>query len=407
MVVRACGWLIALGLSPVVLAGDWPAWRGPHGNGVSPEKNLPVHWDAANGQNIRWKVPVPGPGNSSPIVWRDRIFLTSMLDDAGTRAILCFRRQDGQPLWQAINPSKAQAKLTGDGAKAGQAAPTPVTDGTHVYAFFGPAGVLCVDFDGKVVWHHDAGPLDHIWGIAASAVLWRDLVIINGDNHGPSFLLALDKKTGQVVWKTPRLAGGGWSTPLVIANGDRDELIVSGPQRVTAYDPGTGKELWYCEGLGDIICSTPVAGHGLVYVPTGSNGPTLAIKPGGQGNVTSTHVAWKSRRGAPYVSSPVLYGENLYMVNNGGLLTCLDARTGKQVYVERLAGSFAAAPVAADDKLYLVNEDGDTHVIKAGAAFALLATNRLGEPCLASPAIAGGEIVIRTEKQLVCIMNKE
>jgi outer membrane protein assembly factor BamB len=402
--------LAYLGLHPA-RAGDWPGWRGPRGDGVSPAKAVPVRWEAAakdgTPHNIRWQVPMPGKGNSSPVVWRDRIFLTALLDEGGTRAVLCFRRHDGKLLWQALNPSKTKEKLSGDGTKAGHAAPTPVTDGTHAYAFFGPAGVLCVDLEGNVVWHHDAGLLDHAWGVAASPVLWRDLVIINCDNAGPAFLLALSKMTGQVVWKTPRPGGGGWSTPLLVAVDGREELVVSGPRRVSAYDPQTGKELWYCEGLDDVICPTPVAGHGLVFVPTRSNGPTLAIRPGGQGDVTGTRVAWKSRRGAPYVSSPVLYGEYLYMVNHGGLLTCLEARTGKQVYVERLNGVVSASPVAADGRLYIVNEEGDTYVVRAGPAFELLATNRLGEPCLASPGITDGEIILRSEKHLFCIGEKK
>ncbi len=397
-------------------AGDWPGWRGPLGNGISEDKGFPVHWSAADAegkplpvekwQNIRWKVAVPGKGNSSPIVWKDRLFLTTTLDDEGTRAILCFRRTNGDLLWKATNPSKAREKLSGDGLKAGFASPTPITDGERVYAFFGPAGVLCVDFDGKQVWHEDLGALDHVWGTAASPVLWKDLLILNGDNDGPAFLFGLSKKTGQVIWKTKRPSGGGWSTPLVVRAGDREELVVSGAKRVTAYDPESGKELWHCQGLGDIICPTPVAGHGLIFVPTGSNGPMFAVKPGGTGDVTATHLAWQSRRGAPYVPSPILVGDYLYLVNNGGLMSCYEARMGKQLYQERLAGSFSSSFVAAGDKLYIVNEEGEGFVIAAGPEFKVLATNRLGEPCLASPALADGSIILRTDKSLFCIAEK-
>jgi outer membrane protein assembly factor BamB len=401
--------LVAIALAAWSLpcpAENWPRWRGPDGNAVSGEAPLPVHWSTT--RNIRWKATVPGDGFSSPVVWDDRIFLASALDHGGRRLVQCLDRAGGKLLWSRELADKNPERTS---AMTGHAASTPATDGRRVVAFFGNAGAVCYDRDGERLWQRDLGEFDTELGLASSPVVYRSRVLLVCDHDGDrftsfdSFLVALDLETGKECWRVERRGlGRSWSTPVLVpGRGDHQELIVCGQDQVRGYDPETGKELWRCGGLTAWVAPSPVFGHGLVFAASGKSGPVLAVRPGGSGDVTKTHVAWQHAGAGPYVCSPLLYGDYLYVHDERGTLACYDARTGEQQYRERLDGKFTASAVAGDGKLYLTNEDGTTFVVRAGPKFAVLATNALDEYTLASPAVSGKELLLRTEHHLYCI----
>ncbi len=390
-------------------AGNWPGWRGTNGSGVSEEKGFPIAWSSEQG--VMWKTELAGSGNSSPVVWGDRVFLTTAEDGGARRSVLCFDRANGHQLWKCSAPSDARE---GTHAKNGFASATPALDGQRAYAFFGSAGVIAADFSGRLVWHRDLGPFLSDWGIAGSPLVYRNLVVINGDQDGPSaegpsrsFLIALDRDTGETVWRTERPdQPRSWSSPVLVTpeGSERPELVLNGGNTVRAYDPETGAELWRCAGMTEWVTPTVVAGDGLVYAVSGKNGPTLAIRPGGRGDVTQTHVVWRAKRGGPYIPSPIFSNGRLYMVNDGGIITCFGPRDGKVVFQDRLPpSSFSSSLLAADGRLYIVNEEGDTFVLAARDRLEILGTNSLGERCLATPALSRGNVFVRTEKHLWCL----
>ncbi len=383
----------------------WSRWRGPTGQGLAVGSGYPDTWSAT--QNVLWQVEVPGRGNSSPIVWADRIFLTTARDGGKRPSVLCYRRSDGKLLWesslQAGEPGKVYWKNS-------HASGTPVTDGQLVYASFGNQGLAAVDFRGKVVWRHSLGTIQNYHGSAGSPVLYKDRVFLYEDQRQGAFVAAFDKRTGKTLWKTERKASVGWGTPIVIRAADRDELIVSSQARVTAYDPDSGKGLWHCEGNLAEVIPTPVVGHGLVFCVSGRAGPTLAIRPGGSGDVTQTHLAWKQSKGASFVPSPLLYDDLLYQVNDMvSVATCYEAATGKVLWQGRLgepkSEGFSASPVGVDGKVFFTNDAGETFVLKAGNKFELLRVNRLEAPVLASPALVDGRWYFRTDRHLLAIGN--
>lgn len=381
----------------------WPRWRGPSGQGFVQGSGYPDTWSST--ENVLWKSPVPGRGNSSPVVWGDRIFMTTAYDDGARRSILCYRRSDGKKLWETFAPSATPESAH---PKNTRASSTPVTDGKRVYAYFGNHGLLAVTTEGKTVWHHKLGPFDAFHGTASSPLLYEDKVIVVQDHSGESFVAAFDPATGKEIWRTPRDARVGWNTPVAIRVGDRDEILVSGQQKVIAYDPATGREIWQVEGNTFEAIPTPVVGDGLIFASSGRGGPTIAIRPGGQGNVTDTHVAWKAPKGSPFVPSPIVYRGQLYMVNDmAAVATSYEAETGEVLWQGRLGQarreSFSASPVALDGKVFFTNDDGETFVLKAGPEFELLHVNRLGEKTLASPALVEGRWYFRTEDHLVAI----
>jgi outer membrane protein assembly factor BamB len=404
--------LLLLGLLPLwaaftpCRAADWPRWRGPDGNAVADAAPLPQRWDATH--NVRWKVPVPGAGFSSPIVCGPRLFLTAAFEHGTRRTVHCLDRDSGQTLWSREVRDDDPEQTS---AMTGHAASTPVTDGRHVVAFFGNAGAICYDQGGKLLWHRRLGTFDTELGLASSPVIDRDRVLLVCDHDGDrftsfdSFLIALDLATGQTTWKTDRRdLYRSWSTPLLVPRaGGRRELIVNGQDHLRAYDPETGQLLWQVGGMTGWVTPSPVFGHGLVFATSGRSGPVLAVRTGGTGDVTASHVAWQHPTAGPYVCSPVLYGDYLYVHTEVGILSCYHAPTGKLQYRERLAGKFYASAAAGDGKVYVTNEDGTTFVVRAGPRFELLARNALGEYCLASPAFAGGELFLRTEHHLYCI----
>jgi outer membrane protein assembly factor BamB len=385
----------------------WSRWRGPSGQGRVTGHRYPDRWAAT--ENLAWRVAVPGEGNSSPIVWGDRLFLTTARDGGHRVSLLGFNRTDGRLLWER---SVAQEGVESGHPKNGYASATPVTDGERVYASFGSHGLLATDLDGNVVWHRKLGPLNNYHGSAGSPILYDRSLIIYQDHQGSgtlgSFVAAFDVATGRTLWWTDRRETTGWGTPIVIRAGERDELIVSSQRKVYAYDPATGQELWTVRGNTFEVIPTPVVGHGLVFCSSGRAGPTMAIRPGGRGDVTDTHVVWKTPKGSPFVPSGLVDGDHLYLVNDMmSVLTAYEARTGTLVYQERLGEprreGFSASPVAIDGKLFFTSDSGETFVVAAGATFKLLHVNRLGAPVLASPALVGGTWYVRTASELLAI----
>ena len=382
----------------------WPRWRGPSGQGLATGTGYPDTWSATQG--VLWKTPVPGTGNSSPIIWGDHIFVTTSYEGGRKLSLLAYRRSDGRLLWE----SPAPAGRTDSGAhyKNGHASSTPATDGERIYVLFGARGLFAFDFTGRLVWQRDLGPMDAYHGAAGSPLLYRDRIILYQDQFSGSFIAAFDTRTGRELWRTRREASVGWGTPIAIRAGQRDEVIVNGQQYVVSYDPITGRELWRCGGTTYEVIPTPVVGYGLVFCSSGRAGPTLAIKPGGSGDVTRTHVAWESPRGSPFVPSPILYGEQIYMVNDmASIVTSLSATTGESLWQGRLGVAqregFSASPVAVDGKIFFTNDEGETFVLRAGPKFELMHVNQLGEGMLASPALVDGRWYFRTRRNLYAV----
>jgi len=384
-------------------ASYWSRWRGPSGQGLVSGGPYPDTWSAT--QNVRWSTPVPGRGNSSPIVWGDRVFLTTAYDNGRRVSLLAFRRADGARLWETFAPG---GRTGSSHFKNGHASATPATDGERVYVSFGARGLLAVDLDGAIIWQQDIGPMQAYHGTAGSPLLYRDRLILYQDQFSDSFIAAFDTRTGRTLWKTNRSASVGWGTPIAVRAGDHDEIIVNSQNTVYGYDPDTGRELWRCHGSNEEVIPTPVVGHGLVYCSSGRAGPTLAIRPGGRGDVTRSHLVWTSPRGSPFVPSPIVHGQWLFMVNDmASIVTCLDAVSGQSVWQGRLGiaqrEGFSASPVAVDDKLFFTNDDGETFVVRAGPKFELLHVNQIGEGTLASPALVDGRWYIRTDRSLFSI----
>jgi outer membrane protein assembly factor BamB len=414
--------LIALVFGNAVLrasAGDWPAWRGPNGDGISSEKALPTEWTRQT--NVRWRVPLPDRGNSTPIVFASRVFVTQAVEKQGWRGLICFDRKDGKLLWKT-GVTYTESEPTH--ATNPYCSASPVTDGERLIASYGSAGVYCYDMDGNEIWHRDFGPQLHIWGNAASPVIYHDLCIQNVGPGERTFLVALDKKTGTTVWRHDELGGefgttnkewiGSWTTPVIIHVNGHDELIMSFPNRVAALDPKTGKELWTCSGLGPLVYTSPIwSGQkgddpGTIVAMSGYGGPFLAVRPGGSGDVTETHRIWHIDRAKQRIGSGVIVGDYIYIHNDPGITECIELATGKLVWQERLKssgdnGTSWSSMVRVSDRLYVVNHAGDSFVLRASPTFELLSTNSLDERTLASHAVSNGDIFIRTYQSLWCI----
>ena len=383
-------------------ASYWPRWRGPSGQGLATDSGYPDRWSST--ENVLWRATVPGRGHSSPIVWKDRIFLTTVRGD-GRVAMLAFNRADGKLLWETVNPDTTPESLH---QKNSAASATASTDGTRVYASFGNKGIMAVDFDGRMVWHRSLGTFNNYHGTAGSPLLYKNRLIVFQDHAGGAFIAALDTATGKTVWQTSRRGSVGWSTPIAIRAFDHDEIIVSSQSLVHAYNPDTGAELWTCRGNLFEVIPTPVVGHGMVFCASGRAGPTLAIKPGGKGDVTHSHLAWQSPRGSPFVPSPLLYGDFLYLVNDmASIATALNAATGEVLWQGRLGVAtregFSASPVGVDNKVFFTNDEGETFVLRAGGAFNLMHVNKLDAQVLASPALVDRKWYFRTDRELLAI----
>lgn len=414
--------LVAASLFAVtVSAANWPSWRGPDGDNISPESGFPTQWN--KGKNIHWRVDLPDRGNSSPIVWNDRAFITQAIESNGRRTVMCFRRSDGKLLWQT--GITYNDKETTHEANTHCAA-SPVTDGERVVASFASAGIYGYDFDGKELWHTDLGPQAHVWGQGSSPIIHGDLCIVY---HGPgdkSAVYALDKKSGRIRWQValpevePKVrydgfagksdgAIGSFATPGVIRFKDRNELLLSLPGALRAFDPATGKSLWTCDGLNPLIYASPTFGDGLVVAMGGFFGGTLFVKPGGSNDVTGTHRVWYEERAKKHrIGSPIIKDGYIYLSNTIGVAECIELATGKTVWEERLPASSPngetwSSMVLAGDKLYVINQSGDTIVLRASPKFEFIATNPIGELSNSTLALSNGDVFLRTHKALWCI----
>ena len=401
-----------------VLAGgaqavdNWPQFRGPDGQGHADAARLPTAW--STNQNVTWRTPLPGKGFSSPVLWGDQLWMTAALENGLSFHALCVEKTSGTLLHdvELFRREKVMAIQN----KNSHASPTPVIEAGRVYVNFGTTGTACLDTGtGKVLWRSTELQLDHIVGPGSSPVLYQNLLVLTCDGGDVQFVAALDKATGKLVWKTPR-AGQlrpkddvkkAFCTPLVTAVNGHDQLISPGADWVYGYEPLTGKEIWRVGYKGFSTVPRPVVGHGLVYICTGFNQSELwAIRLGAHGDATATAVAWKCTKKMPLKPSPLLVGDELYVVSDTSTASCFDAKTGALRWEQRLGGNFSASPILADGKIYFFSEEGKTSLIVPGREFKLLATNELGERIMASPAISGDALFLRTDQALYRIEEK-
>ena len=398
-------------------ADNWPQWRGPALNGISTEKNLPIKWSPT--ENITWKLETTAWSGATPIIWNDHIFL-NMADgtDSTSLSLWCVNRNDGKVLWkQPLGAGNVKMR------KQNMSSPSPVTDGKNVWVLTGTGILKSFDFKGNEVWARDIpkeyGRFGLNWGYASSPLLYEDSLfvpVLHGmRTDDPSYLLRINKATGKTIWRVERPTAAiqespdAYITPALLTNGNAIEIVISGGDCVTGHDLATGKELWRAYGLNPDnnpfyrIVNSPVVFDGMIYAGSKSR-PYLALRTGGHGDITKSHLAWEIQNG-PDVPTPVTDGKYIYIIRDNGGILCLDAKTGKEIYApQRLkSGTYSASPILADGKIYITNEDGITTVLKAGTQFEILAENDLSDYCLSSPAISDGQIFLRTGKYLYCI----
>jgi len=422
---------------------NWPSFRGPSASGIAPEgQNLPLHWDTETGKGILFRVTIPGLAHSSPIIWGDRIFLTTAVSGAeGNKAsfkpglygsgdasqdrseqewqILCLEKSTGKRLWtktatRGIPIDKRHIKAT-------YANSTPVTNGKQVVAFFGSQGLFAYSVEGEFLWKQDLGRLDvgaydlpsYEWGTASSPIIFEGKVIVQCDTQGGSFVAAFDVETGKEIWRTNREGElPSWGTPTVFPGKDQAELITNGSNFIRGYDPATGRELWRLGGSSKITAPTPIFSKNLIVVASGRapERPVFAIKAGARGDVGTDQLAWSIKRRGPYMPTPIIVGENLFVLNNDGRFACYDLKSGHEFFYLRIphrGNGFSASPVAADGKLFFSSEDGNVFVISADREFKALASNSLGEPLMATPAISNGVIYFRGSRHLFAVGRKK
>ncbi|MFY9256382.1 MAG: PQQ-binding-like beta-propeller repeat protein [Fuerstiella sp.] len=405
------------------LAENWPCWRGPRGDGTSAEKSIPTSWKGETGDNIAWKVAVPGTGHSSPIVWGDRIFLSSCLEDQEARVLLCLDRATGKTLWQkTVVKSVLETKHRLNSHASG----TPATDGKIVYVTFlevdghevdaanvgkprpvtpGEIVVAAYDFAGEKLWQTTTGAFVSVHGFCSSPVIHEGLVIINGDHDGDSYVAALDRFTGKQVWRTPREEKTrSYCTPLIRTIDGKTQMVMSGSKRVVSLNPNTGERMWLVEGPTEQFVASMVFDGSKFYMAAGF--PThhvLGIRPDGTGDVSGTHVAWHSKQAACYVPSPVVVGKHLFVADDRGTANCFDTETGDRLWQDRVGNHFSASLVTANGLVYFIADDGTTKVVRPGSKLDVVNENPLGEFTFASPAISNGQIFIRGEKHLFAI----
>ena len=425
-------------LATTASAQNWPQFRGPNATGVLESPGQPVKWDATTSQGVRWKLEIPGLAHSSPVIWGNKIFVTTAVnsvkdetryglfgdvapvkeDPKHTWKVYAIDKNTGQILWERV-AYEGIPKVKRH-PKSSHAASTPVTDGKYLIAMFGSEGLYAYDLNGKLLWKQDLGVLDagwfydadYQWEYGSSPIIYKNLVIVQADIQKNSFIAAYELKSGKLVWKTAREEIPSWGTPTVYEGKQRTELITNGTKAIRGYDPATGKELWRLGPMSEITTPTPFVAHDLIFVTSGYPPiqPIYAIRPGGNGDLSlkdgkesSEFVAWSKQRGGPYMPTPIAYGDLLYTCSNQGVLTAYNATTGERVYQERLGGTgaaFTASPVASDGKIYLASEDGDVFVVKAGPKYELLSKNPVGEVMMATPAISDGIVVVRTISHL-------
>jgi outer membrane protein assembly factor BamB len=386
-------------------AENWPQFRGPGGDGHSKETNLPITWSER--ENVTWKVALPGRGWSSPTISGNEIWLTAATDSDRSLRLLSVDARTGQ-LGRDVEIFKLPAAVKGHAKNSG-ASPTPILDGDRIYVHFGSYGTACVKRDGTIVWRTQELKYAQVHGPGGSPVLFENLLIFNADGHDTQFVAALDKDTGKLVWRKPRPSAMAYATPLVIQTSAGPQVVSPGAHRAVSYNPRTGEEIWsvsYGDGFSNV--PRPVYAHGLVFICTGFYQPhLLAVRPDGKGDITATHVAWRYTRGVPLTPSPIVVAEHVYIVSDNGILACLDAKTGKELWRERLPGNYSASPTFADGRIYFLNEEGETTVIAPGASFRKLAANRLEGRVFASPAVSSGAIFSRSDTHLYRLEKKQ
>jgi outer membrane protein assembly factor BamB len=423
---------------------NWPSFRGPDGTGVADGQQPPVAWDIKEGKNVRWKTAIPGLGHSCPIVWGDRVFVTTAISgepdqkirignygdvasvndkSKHTWQVLCLDRDTGAILWTRTayeGVPKIKRHLKGSQANC-----TPATDGTHVLACFGSEGLYCYDFAGKLLWQRDLSTLDssfaidqeYEWGFGNSPLIHEGLAILQCDLSRDSFIAAFNVDNGEKVWSTPRDEIPSWSSPVIWRNAQRVELVTNAAQYARGYDPKTGEELWRLAKKSEVTIPAPVCGKDLLFITSGNRPiqPIFAIRPGARGDIslgekqeTNAHIAWSKMRGGPYMPTPILYGPHFYTCSNSGVLACYEAATGHEVYKERISSgdSYTASPVAADGRLYFTSEQGQVRIVKAGAMFELLAVNTVDDYVMATPAISNGSLFVRSQHFLMALGKK-
>ena len=412
-------------------AEDWPAWRGPRGDGTSLEQAVPTQWNET--ENISWQVEIPGIGHASPIVLGDYMFLVTCIEETRERMLLCLDRRTGKTLWRRV---VIRAPLEAIHQLNSRASSTPATDGKYVYVSFlepdgstvpaevvrkrsgelradntGKAvnpGRMCVaayDLSGQRQWITRPGGFASVWGYCASPIVFEDNVIINGDHDGDAYIVALDRKTGETVWKVPRENRiRSHSVPLIRKFDGRIQMMVAGSHSIVSYDTNDGEKHWYTVGPKGRAVASPVFATGLLLVSTAyPDREFLAIRPDGHGDVTDTHIAWRNGQSVPYVPSPISVGDYLLAVSDDGIASCFNAATGKRHWRKRIGKRHSAALVAAGGLVYFLSDAGVTRVVRPGTQFELIAENRIGERCYASPAISRGQIFLRSDKHLFCV----
>ena len=421
-------------------AQNWPAFRGTNAEGTAPLAKVATHWDVAKDQSVAWKVDLPGLGHSSPIVWGQKVFVTTAvssnpnsiysLETSGKVdrrtdqskhqwKMICLDLQSGKKVWEHL--AHEGVPRIHRHPKNSYASATPATDGKYLVASFGSQGLVCYTLAGRLLWKRDLGVIDagasyddtYDWGIGSSPIIFRNLVIVQADAQKDSYLAAFELSTGKPVWRAARDLISSFSTPTIFSNADRVELVCNGAEQMRGYDPLTGKELWRLTGSSKNTTPTPVVGHGLVFIASGYRAqPIFALRPGATGDLTTAAdapvhqaIAWNSDRGGPYMTTPLVHGQHLYILRRG-ILSCYQAKTGERLYQQRISGDrFYASPVAAGDKIFLASEAGRVSVVQAGAKYQLLATNDMEDSCMATPAVTSKLMLIRTLHQLVAIRS--
>lgn len=421
---------------------NWPQFRGPDAMGIQSNQDLPLTWDVKTGTNIRWKTPIPGLGHSSPVVWENRVFVTTA-EAEGKEAYLkvgrygsspdnpedythhyrlyCLDKKTGEIIWEKTAYS-GKPKVARH-IKSSHANCTPATDGQHVLAFFGSQGLYCYDMDGELLWTKDLGYLDAgafdrpeiQWGFASSPIIYEDKAVVLCDVNNQSFLVVLDMATGEDVWRTLRDENPTWGTPTIHVSEDYTQVIVNGYKHMGSYDFETGKEIWWMRGGGDIPVPTPIVSFGLVFITNahGKMRPIYAIKLDSRGDISlapgetsNEYIPWSYPRRGAYQPTPLVYGDQLYVCDNSGMLGTYEATTGKELFREKIGGdlsSYSASSVAADGRIYFTDEFGHIHIVKTGITYEHLAVNSMSEICMATPAISGKTLFVRTRTDLYAI----
>ena len=401
--------------APALQAENWSSWRGPNGNGATSEKGFPTTWSTS--ENVAWRIDLPAPGNSTPVTWQDNVLLTQATAEGTKRHLTCYDLNSGKQRWQytaAIEQVEKTHKTNP------HAAGSPVTDGKHIVVSFGSAGIHCVDMKGNLKWQADMGRLEHIWGTSASPVIFEDLVIVNCGPGVRAFWIALDIQTGEEVWKTesknfvstkPEEFRGSWSTPVVYGSGADAVMFISMPLKFYALKPRTGDILWTCDGPGMLAYTSPLVNRDVAVTMSGYGGPSLAIKRGGQGDVTASHRLWHKTEPAENpqrIGSGLIIGDYIYIVNEPGIAWCLDLKTGARLWQQRLGDSKCWSSLClVEGKIFVVNDKGTTFVIDPNPKQCnIIHENKLAELTRGSLAFANGRILIRTYKSLYCIESK-